>query len=246
MPFIVYKTINKLNGKFYIGAHYTKSLETDDGYRGTGTAIGNAIAKYGIENFNRETLHVLPDEDSMYVKEAEIVTEEYLKDPMTYNITLGGRGGRCSHMHTLEVRAMVSETMKLKIKNDPIFHASLKLAGSMSRMKCPHLRYNFKGKHHTDETKEKISATNKIKLLGEGNGMYGATWAVESNASDTTGRKRFLKHEPLPEGWIPIIEWNAIHHPKVTNRSWYNDGVKSFLLSDTDLKVQSLIKGRLV
>ena len=52
--FIIYRTTNKIDGKFYIGQHVTKNLE--DGYLGSGKRIGYAIRKYGPENFIREIL----------------------------------------------------------------------------------------------------------------------------------------------------------------------------------------------
>lgn len=48
--YIIYKTTNLVNGKFYVGQHYQKSSEFD-GYLGSGIKILNAIKKYGKENF---------------------------------------------------------------------------------------------------------------------------------------------------------------------------------------------------
>ena len=36
--------------------------------------------------------------------------------------------------------------------------------------------YHFKGKHHTEETKQKIREKNKISLKGEKNGNYNTVW----------------------------------------------------------------------
>jgi hypothetical protein len=59
MFYIVYKTINLVNNKFYIGKH-TQNLDPYqfDGYYGSGSQIINAVKKYGKENFIRETLFV--------------------------------------------------------------------------------------------------------------------------------------------------------------------------------------------
>ena len=51
---IVYKVINKVNGKYYIGVQNTDKKD----YLGSGTAITEAIHKYGKENFTRDILSI--------------------------------------------------------------------------------------------------------------------------------------------------------------------------------------------
>lgn len=106
MNYIVYKTTNLINGKVYVGVHYTKNPDVFDGYIGCGVtkkdkkkkvSIGfpAAVRKYGYENFKRETLFIYPDTEAGMIaafdKEAEIVNEEWVKSDKNYNITLGGR-----------------------------------------------------------------------------------------------------------------------------------------------------------
>ena len=93
MKYIVYKTTNTINGKYYIGAHRTDNL--NDGYMGSGVGLKRAIAKYGKENFVTETLHTLPTEEQMYEKEKELV----VIGKNSYNMTKGGFGG-WSHVNS--------------------------------------------------------------------------------------------------------------------------------------------------
>lgn len=90
MVYTVYKSINLKNGKFYVGVHKTEN--PDDGYLGSGEQIRNAVKKYGRDSFKKEVLDIFPDSDAAYAREAEIVNEEFVKDPMTYNIHVGGFG----------------------------------------------------------------------------------------------------------------------------------------------------------
>ena len=104
MNYIVYKTTNLINGKVYVGVHYTNP-EIFDGYLGCGvtkkdkkkkTKIGlpAAIRKYGYENFQRETLFVYPDSEEgrleAYEKEKEIVNEIWVQSDKNYNLVIGG------------------------------------------------------------------------------------------------------------------------------------------------------------
>ena len=91
MFYTIYKITNKINDKEYIGKHQTVRL--DDDYMGSGKLLKSAYAKYGIENFIKETLFVFDNEDEMNRKEAELVTEDYCSRSDTYNICPGGQGG---------------------------------------------------------------------------------------------------------------------------------------------------------
>ena len=102
MIWIVYKTINKINNKIYIGVH--KQVNEDfDGYIGCGvyqndkstysqpkTHFQYAVHKYGVDAFTRITLKVFDNEIDALDLEAWLVTKDFVKDPNTYNMELGG------------------------------------------------------------------------------------------------------------------------------------------------------------
>jgi hypothetical protein len=89
---IVYKTTNLVNKKIYIGVHSAANLLDD--YIGSGRLLKKAIKKYGKEYFKREILFQFSTLKECYQKEAELVTEDFVKDENTYNVCVGGRGGR--------------------------------------------------------------------------------------------------------------------------------------------------------
>jgi len=90
MIFIIYKTTNLVNGKFYIGKH-NQSKESFDGYYGSGSLLAKAIKKYGKDNFVRETLFEFDNEDEAYRQEINVISEN-LSNPLCYNVRPGGTG----------------------------------------------------------------------------------------------------------------------------------------------------------
>lgn len=88
MYFIIYKTVNNINNKYYIGAHKTNLI--DDGYLGSGIALKRAIQKYGVSSFSRTILHIFDNKHDMFEKERELVTEDIVRDRMSYNLKIGG------------------------------------------------------------------------------------------------------------------------------------------------------------
>ena len=81
---IVYKTTNKINGKFYIGLHSTNNL--NDNYLGSGWVLKDAIKKYGKENFIKEILFIYDSRQLAMKKEAELVNEDFIKDNNNYKV----------------------------------------------------------------------------------------------------------------------------------------------------------------
>lgn len=83
----VYKTTNKVNGKFYYGVHKTKNI--NDSYLGSGKRLLDAIKHYGKDKFQREIISIHEDYDSALKEEARLV-ELVLGDSDCYNLCSGG------------------------------------------------------------------------------------------------------------------------------------------------------------
>jgi group I intron endonuclease len=138
----VYIHINKINGKRYIGIT-SRIPEKRWGKNGIGYKrhpyFWNAIQKYGWDNF----LHiiVLQEETLEYACKVEKCLIKHYKSNDSeygYNYTLGGEG-KCL---TQEQKRILSEQM-LGEKNP------------------------FYGKHHTEETKERLRKISKNQILSE-------------------------------------------------------------------------------
>lgn len=87
---LVYKTTCIIDGKYYIGIHSTTDI--DDGYMGSGTILRNAIKKHGVKKFVREILFSFHTRAELLRKEAELVNNDLLQDPLCYNLISGGGG----------------------------------------------------------------------------------------------------------------------------------------------------------
>ena len=85
---LVYKIINKMDGKYYIGIHSTDNIE--DGYMGSGKLFRIAIEEYGEKNFEKEILFDFVTRKQSLTREAELVKQNEVDNKDCYNIALGG------------------------------------------------------------------------------------------------------------------------------------------------------------
>jgi len=148
--YIVYKTTNKVNGKYYIGVH-KKGIERRGKYLGSGKVLKSALKKYGRDAFSRETLFAFDNEVCAYEKEANIVNEELLKDTMCYNLVLGGG---CPPLQTLN--GIDHHSFGYKHSKE----ARIKMSVAKTGKRHP----NY-GKHRSGETRRKISESQIGKVV---------------------------------------------------------------------------------
>jgi hypothetical protein len=91
MKIVGYKTVNKVNGKFYYGV---RKLRNDkDSYIGSGLRLLEAVKKYGRDKFTRFDLVEFETLEEAFEWERQIVTQELVDDPNCYNLKKGGHGG---------------------------------------------------------------------------------------------------------------------------------------------------------
>lgn len=160
--YILYKITNAINGKYYIGVHSTNNL--DDGYMGSGIGIKRAIKKYGKPNFTREILETFHSYEEMMCREAEIITEDFIANPNTYNAAVGGHGGQWKG-HTKETSSIVAEWGRKVSKTVKAQYDSGERTAWNKGKKAPYSAEN--GKKSADKIKS-IATGRKRKYRSDG------------------------------------------------------------------------------
>lgn len=210
MFYTVYKITNQINNKIYIGVHKTNDLS--DNYMGSGKALANAKAKYGIENFKKEILFIFDTAAEMYAKEAELVNESFVAANTTYNLKVGGKGG-WDHVNANPLNPAYRQVrvnngqqsinkgfaaVHRKVREDAGYRAKLEehLVELRRRLALAYPEGTFKGRCHTRASKRKISQAHKGKALGIKNSQYGTMWIT-----DGCQNKKLQKSAEIPQGW---------------------------------------------
>ena len=187
MHYIVYKILNRVNGKSYIGCHKTTNL--NDGYMGSGRLIKRAIKKYGLENFEKEILFEFATAEEMFEKEQEIVEI----GPQSYNLNEGGYGG-FAYINS------IGKNINCDIKNYRTHESVMK--GYHAGIGAPNFvkpKFNgteFAGKKHSDESKQQIGLKNSIHQAGEGNSQFGSMWVTNGKSN-----LKIKKNDTIPSGY---------------------------------------------
>jgi hypothetical protein len=171
----IYKTINLLSGKYYIGLHSSDDLE--DGYLGSGRRLKYSINKYGKENHKREILEFCKSRSELKRRETEIVNLNEIAKTKCMNMKVGGIGG-FDHI-----------TKKQR-------HINLVNLHKQNRLKKINSIFDWNGKKHSDKTKQKISKTKKNMGIGYTNSQYGTCWIT--NGIDN---KKIYKGDEIPKGF---------------------------------------------
>ncbi len=162
---IIYKTTCLVNGKIYIGQHECgrdcKNSAHECNYLGSGTIFKRALKKHGKENFKIE---ILEDLHKMNTKIAWFFEEAYIQKYDARNIKIGYNVAKASSSFMTGVK--FTENHKRKIS---LSHLG-KTFSSESKQKMGQRgeNHHFFGKHHSSETKLKMSFYS-----GEKSHMYG-------------------------------------------------------------------------
>ena len=239
----LYKITNLINGMIYVGIHRTNNLE--DGYMGSSLILKKLIKKHGINNFKKEIIKFVKTEKQLFLEEAKIVNESFVKRKDTYNRICGGNGswlhtkgktkvydenGKIILISTKDERFLNGELLSIfknkvctKDKNGNFKFVSKDdfnyLNGNLvhiSKGKSVVKDYNgkifqvdkndsrigktlfgvWKGRHHTTESKNKISLTKKGTGVGSLNSQFGTMWITNGKEN-----RKIKKENKIPKGF---------------------------------------------
>lgn len=155
--YYIYMTTNLINNKRYIGKHFG---ELNDSYLGSGKLIKKAIEKYGKENFKKEILCIVANNEEANLKEKEYIKfYDAVNNDLFYNLHEGGDGGNNNQKISESVSGI----------NHPMYgkHHSVE---TKEKLRQSSLAY---------WTEDKRKERSK-KYTGAGNPMYGKKKSKES------------------------------------------------------------------
>jgi len=209
MHYTIYQITNLVNGKVYIGAHKTKDLEDD--YMGSGKILKRAIEKYSIENFSKEILADFATSEEMFNMESTLVNEDFIACKTNYNIKLGGCGG-FDYINKTKSKEDCHKHAKIGYNANKYAmhnHEKSVYAGNRSKelkkgIHAPgyHFGMSFKGKKHTEETKEQMRNSHRGKHTGSKNSNFGNCWIYNLLLKESKSIPKDSINEWLSNGWV--------------------------------------------
>jgi len=197
----IYKTVNVLTGRYYYGMHSTDNL--DDDYLGSGKRLRYSVRKYGGNNHKREIIEFCKDRKSLIQREMEIVNLNEIAKEKCMNLRIGGQGFIEGEQHKIAI--IGNKALRIKLKDDDFRKSFKKKVSEGVKRTFDNGRerifnYDWTGKIHTEETKQKMSDSHKGIGLGESNSQYGTCWIIRNEENKKINKKELNKY--LKEGWI--------------------------------------------
>lgn len=166
---VVYITTNLINGKRYIGF----DTNNDPNYLGSGILIKQSIKKYGKSNFKKEILEICESKEQLLDREKYWI-EFYNADESDdfYNIHEGGTGGNTTQFMSDEGienwKQKISDSKVGKMKGKPLSDRNKKgISDGLKRYYENGGKAPCEGRKMSDDTKQKISESNKGKVFSE-------------------------------------------------------------------------------
>jgi len=198
MNYYLYKIINTISGKIYIGVRKSVVLPEIDSYMGSGIAIKSAIKKHGLKNFTKNILEVFETELQMYGREADIVNTDFILREDTYNIALGGQGGdRWTNDPNRDIRSK-NLSKSLLARYESMTAEDRKLIYGLKGTKNPFSAYN---KTLTREDRQAKTAKYNYTLISPNRELFNTNSLKDFCLTHGLNRDTFIYF--MDKGLIP-------------------------------------------
>jgi len=228
MIYFIYQTTDLSNGMYYIGKHKTNNI--DDGYLGSGIHLTAAIRKRGKDNFVREIISFHEDDIELTSAEIDIVTQEIVDDPNSYNLCIGGDGGDKSSGRVWINNGIIGKRVK-STELDVYISSGWELGQSAAHIEsmCAELRKrNWWYNPSTGETQHSIENPGDGFIEGRGESKRKG---IPSNISDEQRKhlaecaRSFHTGRKKPESM----------KKKLSDKKWISKDEKTIRISNSEL-----------
>lgn len=180
----VYVLTNRINGKRYVGQTVVSFKDRMRSHRKAASAIGNAIRKYGVENFDIE-INPIEQDNLDHIEKALILFYDSISSN-GYNLDTGGNKNK---------RLSLDAKQSLSKAHIGFHH---------TKEACRKIGISHLGHEVSEETKEKISLQNRGKKRSK----------ESSEQMSQSQIKRFSINPPSPNKkrarWSPESRLNHI------------------------------------
>lgn len=173
-----------------------------------GQHLKNAIKKYGIQNFKKEIIAKCKSFKEMNDLEHQIVNEHFIKNSNTYNHAIGGSYGwlNClkfkTNVEKQQIKQNAINALKKIYQNQNLLKEQIEKIKNGQKRNLLYDHKTFLGKHHTEETKLKMSISQKGKQCGNKNSQYGKCWIYNEQLKISKSIKKDELQKWINEGWM--------------------------------------------
>ena len=185
------------------------TTDVDDGYLGSGRRIKAEIKKYGKENFVREILEHLLSREALCKREAEIVTEDLLSNPLCLNLKNGGEGGgkiwNDKHAANFHVAGYHAMNVSLSAEQRSVRSAKAQAKRKENGNSLPFPLAAIEAARFSE--KRKATFADRGHMQGEKNSQFGTCWVT--NGVKPVKIKKEQLDEYLAKGFIRGRKFHA-------------------------------------
>lgn len=190
---VIYLVKNNINEKVYVGqttrgfdVRYKSNIEKYP----PNPHLGNAIKKYGIQNFTIiKEFKVALSREELNKLEIDCIKSFRSYDPKYgYNKTMGGEGGELTEESKKKLSEAQQKYKQSHEKNGTAYWQQEDFLNRMSEVTRGENNGMY-GRKHTEESKKKMSENSKGKFCGEDSPHWGKPKSEETKKKISEARK---------------------------------------------------------